>query len=75
MEKRCHLHLKNAPKNMQYCTFVCLFVCFALVSLQLERILVLRCCYIYLDNLSFPQSFPLRDGHVGSLSAYICTET
>lgn len=61
---------------MQYCTFFCLFVCFACVYLQLEIILVLRCCYIYLDDLfSFPYSFPLRDGHIGPLSAYTCTET
>lgn len=40
-----------------------LFVFVLLVYLQLERIFVLRCCYIYLDDLfSFLHSFLLRNG-------------
>lgn len=61
---------------MQYCTLFFVCVCFACVYPQLERILVLRCCSIYLDDFfSFPYSFLLKDGHIGPFSAYTCTET
>lgn len=62
--------LRMHQETMQYCT---LFVCFACIYVQLERMLVLGLLNTLMTYLVF-HNVPLEDGHIGSLSVYTCTE-